>query len=75
MILNREEFIDAMAERIIMNGGFNEDETVEAKDFVGEMLESFLDWEDIEYGDPDYSWNKDSAYEMIDLEMSYWEVD
>lgn len=42
-------------------------------DYAREIVANDLEWQKIEYGDPEYSWNVEAAKELADIDISYWE--
>lgn len=41
--------------------------------YAEDVLDARLEWDKIEYGDSNYSWDIDAAHEEANIDMSYWE--
>lgn len=78
MIKNETDFIVAMAEYFDQATLHKEGTKVQWIDYATDVYEAFLDSESnfwkrpIEFGDSEYSWDKEAAYEIAREDISYW---
>lgn len=42
-------------------------------EYAQEVVANDLEWQKIEYGDPEYAWDAEAAKELADIDISYWE--
>ena len=42
-------------------------------EYAQEVVDNDLEWQKIEYGDPEYSWDAEAAKELADIDISFWE--